>query len=1054
MIRALPATLLFVLLQSASAAPVRLRCNFMTNPMGIDTRRPQLSWQSDSTARNWSQSAYQVLVATSPELLSASKPDVWDSGRQDSAESAGIDYAGPALTSARRYYWTVRVWDSAGQMAQPAAPAWFETGLLDKSDWKAQWITRADPDEPSERAALRWMWVEGHDAFAAPYSSTATFRLEFNIQGAPRNVALYQLARAASKVTVNGRPAGGKDGGFLAFDRQDVTELVRPGRNTIEIAITTPPPPKPPVRDPATGFDPPVSGETRGPRKATAVAALLRITGAGGTVERIYSGSRWQARFGASGAFQPAADLAPLSDARFGPASGTLPGAASLLRREFPVGKALKSARLYITALGSYRAFLNGRRVGADLLTPEYTEYRKRVTVQTYDVTSLIVPGSNAIAAMLGDGWFGSAMSWTGNRFMFLPPPTRLLAQLRLQYADGSEELVVSDAGWKTCAAPILHSEIYAGEVYDARLEQSGWNRPGFNAASWQSAIIAPAPPSILSGPTTEPVRVVETLQPKSIRPGPNGTQIVDMGQNMVGWIKLRASGPAGTKIRLRFAEILSPDGSLHVDNLRNANQTDAFYLRGTGSEEVFEPHFTFHGFRYVEVTGFPGQLTAGHLSGQVVSSAHTLTGKLTTSSSLVNAMWRTGIWGQRGNFVSIPTDCPQRDERMGWTGDAQVFWRTGAYNFDIAAFGHKWLHDLTDGQTEQGAFGNTAPGLPDTGSDGMGFDATGAPGWGDAGVIVPYTAWLQYGDLSLAREHWPAMERWMTFIAEGNPDLLRRNRVGANFADWLPAGSQSPRDLVATAYWAMMARQMTGLAQALGRTADAEKYARLYAGIRTAFQKEFIKPDGAIGSNSQTSILLALHMKLVPDALVSTAVENLVKDIEAHGNHLTTGFLGTPHLLFVLADHGRADVAYRLLLNETYPSWGYMLGKGATTWWERWNSDTGDPAMNSFNHYAFGSVVAWVYRYVAGIDTSAAGPGFREIIVRPRLDPRITAARAEYDSVYGKIVTDWTGTAKGPFTLKLTVPPNTRAKVYLPNLADGAKPIEVGSGSYTFEQK
>ncbi len=1024
------------------AAPVRLRCNYLDNPIGVESA--ELSWQNDSAERNWRQSAYQVLVASRPDLLRA-KPDVWDSGRQTSSDSIGVAYRGPKLESGRRYYWTVRVWDAAGRMSEAAAPAFFETGLLSAGDWKAKWIGRNDPEEAADRAGIRWIGLPGQDIFAPPPEAGAVFRLNVKLSEKPRNAALYLLSRIPFRATVNGREAGAKDGRFQAFDRQDITELLAIGENVIEVTLKAAAGRRPPASSGQGGAPPPAPRAEAG--RPAVLAALLKITRPDGSVERFPTGAGWLA------GGRPAAVAGELTDKRLGPDPGPLPSAASLLRREFSAAKPVQVARLYITALGSYRAFLNGRRVGQDYLTPEYTDYRKRVTYQTYDVTPLVARGRNALGVMLGDGWFGSALTWIGIRFSFLPGPPRLLAQLHIDYADGTRDTVISDASWKAAPAPVLYSEIYGGEVYDARLEQPGWDKAGFSGARWTAVEAFDPPPAVLSSQTAVPVRIVETLTPKSITPGPNGRTIVDMGQNMVGWVRLKAHGQAGTKIRLRFGEILDPDGSLYVDNLRNANQTDAFYLRG-GGEEIFAPYFTFHGFRYVEITGYPGTPAPGAITGEAASSAHTITGRLTTSSELVNRMWRTGIGGQRGNFLSIPTDCPQRDERLGWTGDAQVFWRTGSYNADIAAFGRKWLRDVVDGQTAEGAFGNTAPSMP---GPSMG---PGAPGWGDAGVIVPWTAWQQYGDTAIIRDNWAAMEKWLSFIRDANPNYLRRNKTGANFADWLPAGSQTPRDLVATAYWALIARMMSEMAAAIDQ--PAQRYNEDYENIRQAFAKAFVKDNGEVGSGSQTSYVLAVHMGLVPGHLKAAAFDRLVKDIEAHQWHLTTGFLGTPHLLFVLADNGRTDVACRLLLNDTYPSWGYMLKKGATTWWERWNSDSGDPAMNSFNHYAFGSVLAWVYRYVAGIDTGA--PGFRNIVIHPRLDSRITSARGEYDSVYGKIVADWTGTAEGPFRLKLTIPANTAAKVYLPKaqVTESDKPVavraesgsyvvEIGSGTYDF---
>jgi alpha-L-rhamnosidase len=561
-------------------------------------------------------------------------------------------------------------------------------------------------------------------------------------------------------------------------------------------------------------------------------------------------------------------------------------------------------------------------------------------------------------------------------------------------------------------------------------------------------------------------------LQPKNVTQVANA-YVFDMGQNMVGWVTLKVSGAAGSRIRLRFAERLNPDGGIYTENLRNADATDVYVLRGSG-EETYQPYFTFHGFRYVELTGYPGQPSLNSITGQVANSLdENPTAKLSTSSELVNQMYSIGLWGQRGNFLSIPTDCPQRDERMGWMGDAGVFWRTGTYNFDIQSFSHKFMYDVVDAQTPRGAFTNVSPNtLPFEGEGIAGTSAwsegmVGAPGWGDAGVIVPYTAWLQFRDPQIIEQSWDAMQRWMNFIQQANPDFLRKKGVGPNFADWLAPDTHTDKDLLATAYWALIANMMSEMARATGREDEARRYADVVANIRSAFQRAYVKEDGTVGTGTQTSYVVALYTKMAPASLEPALVNNLVKDIEAKGWHLSTGFLGTPFLLFTLADHGRVEVAYRLLLNDTYPSWGYMLSKGATTWWERWNGDTGDPSMNSYNHYAFGSVVAWVYRYAAGIDTSIDDPGFHQIVIHPRLDARMTQARGEYDSVYGKIVSEWNGKPEAPFELKVTIPANTRARVFLPTIANaqvtqdgraiqpsqesGSYVVEVGSGSYEF---
>jgi alpha-L-rhamnosidase len=1050
---------------AALATPVHLRCEYMENPLGIDSVRPHLSWQSDNTERNWRQSAYEILVATNDEDLRAGKADIWDSGKVDSTESVGIAYAGPSLESRRRYHWKVRVWDAAGQVAESLEAAWWEMGLLRPTDWKAKWIRWKNPEDDADRKRIRWIWVSGQDALAVAPHTAATFRVTVKLSEKARGAVLLLATRGDFVATVNGREVDAKKR-WTTFDRRDISEQLVVGDNTIEVTVTAPGP-----------------GPNAGAKSAAALAALVKITRPNGAIMRFPTNEHWQASLEKTSGWHPAHVVAELSDKQLGD-PGELPQPAAYLRRTLAISKAVRSARLYVTALGSYRAFVNGTPVAADVLTPEFTDYRKRVVYQVYDVTGLLVNGNNVVSALLGDGWYGSGLTWIGMHFF--PPPNRFIAQLELAYADGSHETTVTDESWKAASSPILQSTIYAGEVYDARLEQAGWEKVGFDDSAWKRAESAPAPAISVSAERTQPARVIGTLDPKHVTPAANGTYIFDMGQNMVGWATLKVKGPAGTRVQLRFAEILNPDGTIYTANLRNADATDVYILRGgndENDEETFAPHFTFHGFRYVEMSGYPGTPPLDAIKGDVVSSVSgDPVAKLTTSSDLVNQMWSIGIWGQRGNFLSIPTDCPQRDERLGWMGDAGVFWRTGSYNFDIAAFSQKFIQDIVDAQNRQGAFTNVSPNaLPssvnetpnekeDTSAATDDSDRTGAPGWGDAGVIVPWTTWLQYGDTAIIEENWDAMQRWMDFIQRRNPDFLRTKALGPNYADWLAPDGNTNKDLLATAYWSLIANMMSQMAHAVGKQADATRYNDVVQNIRAAFQKAYIKDNGEVGTGTQTSYVVALYTRMAPESLEPLLVDKLVKDIEARNWHLSTGFLGTPFLLFTLADHGRSDVAYRLLLNDTYPSWGYMLSKGATTWWERWNGDTGDPSMNSYNHYAFGSVIAWVYRYAAGIDTLTNSPGFKEIVIHPHLDARMTSARADYDSIYGKIISDWKGTDAGPFSLSVTIPPNTSAKVFLPAIAgaqlteDGnplnAQPergsyvVTVGSGSYKFGVK
>lgn len=1050
-------TLFTALIGTAESTPVHLRCEYRENPLGIDVLMPHLSWQSDSTERNWKQAAYELLVATNPDRLRPGSSDVWDSGRIESDASVNVAYSGPALESKKRYYWKVRVWDAAGNVSESAENAWWEMGLLRPSDWKAKWIQWTNPEESADTAGIRWIWAQAQDPLATEPRSVVHFKTTLKVLRKPERADLFLVVRGSYRAKVNGHDVGAKER-WTAFDRRDIADDLVMGENLIEVDVTSPP----------------TSNGDASSAPTTSVggfAALIKLTDSDEHILRFTTDGHWEARLANEPNWQPAKVAANLNDKRFGD-PGPLPQPAAYFRRAVHISKKISRARLYVTALGSYRIFLNGDRVGNDVLTPGFTDYRKRVLYQTYDVTQQIRHGANVIGAVLGDGWYGSPLTWAGAHFFI--PPNRLLAQLELQYSDGTSDTIISDKTWKSAPSPILESQIYAGEFFDARRELAGWDRPDFNDSGWKTAVVGEAPAADVTSQLDSPPQIVSTLQPNTVSRAGNGTYIFDMGQNMVGWAQLKVKGDAGTRVRLRFAEVLNPDGTIYTENLRAADATDTYILRG-GDQETYSPTFTFHGFRYVEVTGYPGVPTLDAIQGQVVSSVSgPPTATLVTSSDLVNRMWQIGLWGQRGNFLSIPTDCPQRDERLGWMGDAGVFWRTGTYNFNVAAFSQKFIQDIVDAQTKAGAFTNVSPNslpFPENEPEGSwAWDESmvGAPGWGDAGVIVPWTTWMQYGDRAVIEKNWNAMQRWMGFIQSRNPDFIRKNGLGPNYADWLAPDGNTDKNLLATAYWSLIANMMSQMAHAVGNETDARRYDDLVGNIRDAFQKAFLKDDGTVGTGTQTSYVVALYTRMAPATREPRMVDKLVKDIESRDWHLSTGFLGTPFLLFTLADHGRSDVAYRLLLNDTYPSWGYMLSKGATTWWERWNGDTGDPAMNSYNHYAFGSVVAWVYRYAAGIDTAPSGPGFRHIVIHPHLDARMPAAHAEYDSVYGKIVSDWHGTPGSPFSLHIVVPPNTTATIFLPaipgtHLTEGGNPIpasseaaesvvNVGSGTYNFE--
>jgi alpha-L-rhamnosidase len=700
------------------------------------------------------------------------------------------------------------------------------------------------------------------------------------------------------------------------------------------------------------------------------------------------------------------------------------------LRKPFILAGKIGRARLYVTALGLYEIYLNGMRVGEDIFTPGWTDYRKRVQYQVYDVAALLRSGDNAIGAILGDGWYCGHIGWLPRQFYGDSP--RLLAQLVVTFEDDSTALIASDSTWKTAFGPLLEADLIMGESYDARREFGPWATPGFDDSAWHPVETFPDPGIALVATRSQAVRRIQEIQPvadpKPFQMHPGTHWVFDLGQNMVGRVRLRVSGPRGTTIMIRHAEMLNPDGTLYTDNLRLARQTDCYTLRGDG-EEIFEPRFTFHGFRYVDVIGYPGLPDRNAITGVVLHSDLPVTGSFECSDPLVNQLQHNIVWGQKGNFLEVPTDCPQRDERAGWTGDAQVFIRTGAFNMNVAAFFTKWQQDLADGQGEAGYFPHVAP-------DFRGGDS--GPAWADAGIICPWTIYVCYGDERLLAEHYSSLRRFVEYLIKTCPNLIRcdpRADPKCGHGDWLSVNSETPNDLIGTAFFAYSAQLLSRIAGVTGQKEDAERYGQLYEDIRRAFNQRFVTAEGLIVAHSQTAYVLALHFDLLPENLRPAAVEALVQDIERRKMHLSTGFVGTPYLLHVLSRFGRSDIAYQLLHQETYPSWLYPVTQGATTIWERWDGwrhDKGfqDPNMNSFNHYAYGAVGDWLYRVVGGID--ALEPGYKHILLRPCPGGKLTHASASLDTLYGRVESRWC-IQERRFDWEVAVPPNTRATAYLP---------------------
>ena len=711
---------------------------------------------------------------------------------------------------------------------------------------------------------------------------------------------------------------------------------------------------------------------------------------------------------------------------RPGPAAAHVAG-CPYLRRSFELAGGLRRATLYATARGVVDLELNGTRVGDSVLAPGWTDYRKRIEYAAHDVTSLVRDGENLLGAILGPGWYAGFIGFDplrrGNHYGRDPA---LLCELHLEHEDGSVEVIASDAEWQATTGPIEYADLLMGERWDARRE------PG----PWAPVTTTPHDGVPLVPERSQPMRVTEELEPVAVTERAPGVFVFDLGQNMVGGVRLDVDGERGTRVELRFAEMLEHDGSLHLENLRTARALDTYTLRG-GGPESFEPRFTFHGFRYVEVSGLTEAPT---ITGRVIHSDTPRSGWFECSDDMVNQLWRNINWGQRGNFISVPTDCPQRDERLGWLADAQVFMPTATLNMDVAAFLTKWGDDVLDAQSPEGAYSDVAPRLA--------LERDGAPAWADGGVIVPWIAWRRYGDLRLIERHWDAMERYLAYLERHNPDLLWTERRGNDYGDWLAVGEETPRHVLATAYWAYDAKLMAEMARALGRADRVAHYDDLRARIVAAFNAAYVGEDALIEGDTQTVYLLALHMDLLPSELRERAAERLVENLERHDFHLTTGFVGVGLLCPTLSEAGYGDVAHRLLRNDTFPSWGYSIRHGATTIWERWDgwTDTDGfqtPKMNSFNHYSLGSVGQWLYEYVGGI--RAAAPGYERVLIAPE-PGELEWARAEYRSVRGTIASAWRREGD-ELALEVEIPPNVTATVVVP----GGETVEVGSGRHAF---
>jgi alpha-L-rhamnosidase len=1019
-----------------------LRVEYLPNPIGIDVPRPRFFWVMASSRRGARQMAYRILVSTRRSELDRNAADAWDSGKIPSSENAQIEYGGSKLQARTRYFFKIMLWDEADRLAVSSA-SYFETAFLDASEWRARFIgLQANRD--SERqpfVGARWIGP----AKPRETSQRLGFRTSFQIEDT-RKLAQADLfvvgagdlknwvPRNRTQLWLNDKALPGFSADHNDPRRIDLTPVTMSGMNHLVV------------------LSPAYVGQP--------FIATIHLRFVDGSIRTIRSDHNWFVEAfdtqdtAKSWAKQPTRDLKLSSPAELGLFGSEVNQKSNAidhivppiyLRKVFNVKKSIRQARLYATAAGVYELRLNGGRVGDQVLAPGWTDYRKRIRYQTYDVTKMIRPGANTIGGIVGDGWYSGRTGIGRHLWGF---EKALAAELHVVFSDGTEEVVATDASWEGNTGPISRSDMIDGETYDARRELSGWDTAKYSSRDWRPVNLPVVEIGKLEAQPEPPLRITRTLKSVSTVSRPSGESIVDLGQNIVGWVRLRMIVPAGTRVVLRYGELLNADGSLFVGNLRNAIATDEYIAKGVLGE-TFEPHFTVHGFRYVEVRGIGVGHRSGVVEGIVVHNDLRETGTFKTSNPLINQLQSNIVWSQRGNFFSVPTDCPQRDERLGWTGDIQLFGRTGSFNMDTATFLSKYLVDLEDTQTADGSIANIAPTIPEIGG--------GAYGWGDAMVILPELIFRLYGDRRVIERHFSAMKKWVDYRTTRARNFLNSD---GSFGDWL-APERTPDKILSPIFHFHSALLLSQMATAIGRTADANEYKALANKIRDAWNIAFVDEDGRIESDTQTAYVLALRYRMLPERIRDRSVLHLERAIARADHHLATGFLGTGHLLPALAESGRVALAYELLMTETYPSWLYPVRNGATTIWERWDGfspqtgPTNKGGMNSYNHYAFGAVGEWMYSHILGIDmdhSENAATGFSRVVIRPTPGGGISRATGSYYSVRGTIATSWNATP-GSFRLDVDVPVHATAVINIPiqggetTITESGRPVQSASG-------
>ncbi len=1000
------------------------RCEYLNNPLGIDVSRPRLSWILASSHRGEVQSAYRVLVASSLGRLAKDQGDLWDSGKVPSDQSIQVEYGGKPLPSRTACFWKVRVWDGRGKVSHWSQPASWSMGLLTHDDWQAKWIGQGEPQNLVSLDGAEWIWLnEGNPAISAPVG-TRYFRRTITLPPGrkPSRATCVITVDNAFELSINGQKAAQSDN-FYQPVTLDVTALLRAGDNVLAVAATN-------------------VGDVPNP---AGLIAKLRVEFAEGDPLDVATDGRWEASADRN-QWTAAKALGAYGVAPWGKLGGYgRPLPARYLRREFPVAKPVARATAYVCGLGFFDLFLNGQKVSDDVMDPALSDYAKALYYVTFDVTKRLRPGANALGVVLGNGRYyppRTIPSASTNSTFGYP---KLLLQLEVVYADGTKTTLVSDENWRlTTNGPIRANNEYDGEEYDARLEMPGWDRARFDDSKWEQAQLVTAPGGALQSQMIEPMRVTEKIRPVSITNPAPGIYIVDMGQNFYGTMRLKAAGPRGTQVRLTSAYSLKPDGTLKTADNRSARCTDVYTFKGQGAE-VWSPRFKGQGFRRVQVTGFPGRPTAQNFEGLVIHTAVEPAGQFECSNDLVNRIHTAMRWGMRMFLRSAPLD-PDRDERQAWTGDPAKDAESEAFNFNVAPFYTKWMDDVRRSQRADGSLPDVA--MYWTSGDGV--------EWPSVFTIIPDWFTEFYADRRVAGTNYSAMKAWV--LAMRRHELPDGTLKATSYGDWCDAYTMdgkvnergaTPRDLVSTAYQYNNCRIMERLAGGLGQEADQRMFAEMAEKLKKAFNQKFLdQKTHTYQGGTQCACILPLAFGLAPAQQREAIIANLIDDIMVkHNGHLSVGLIGMQWLMQTLTDLGRPEVAWTIVTQTTRPSFGYMLGKGATTIWERWDTDTRGPGMNSEALLIqAGNVDAWFYQTLAGIRPAA--PGFKKILLKPSMVGDLTWVKAHYDSPYGRIISNWKRDG-GKFAMDITIPANTTATVVVPGKDGG--PREVGPGRHQF---